>query len=187
MKNKKGFTLVELIAVIALLAVILLLIVPNVVNILKEGREDAFVNQVQSVMRAAEKQYGTDLAFKNASHLYCSGDDIFALNFNATNSIARVENNYDKILATTIGMNTDTYMNLSDCSENGKIVALGVQDKNYCYISSDPTLDIDKNDFVKGELVCEDGACSCGGDDFFYLRIRVVDENSPLPFVIPQP
>ena len=49
MKNKKGFTLVELLAVIAILAVILLLIVPNIVDMFNNGKKDAFIRQVQSV------------------------------------------------------------------------------------------------------------------------------------------
>lgn len=38
MKNKKGFTLVELLAVIVLLSIIMIIVVPNVLNALNSGK-----------------------------------------------------------------------------------------------------------------------------------------------------
>ena len=55
--NKKGFTLVELLAVIAILAILMLIIMPNILNMFNEGRQNAFITQVQRVWRAAEQDY----------------------------------------------------------------------------------------------------------------------------------
>lgn len=78
--NKKGFTLVELLAVIAILGILMLLVMPNVLSMFTSGRKNTFVNQVQSVWRTAETQYMNDSmagTIKNAAHVYsssCSND-----------------------------------------------------------------------------------------------------------------
>lgn len=52
--NKKGFTLVELLAVIAILAVIALISVPTIANVIRESREDSYVEQERSIVNAAK-------------------------------------------------------------------------------------------------------------------------------------
>ena len=67
MKNnkKKGFTLVELIAVIAILSILLVMALPQVLELFNESRESAFVTQAQSIYRAAEEQYVSDQLLPN--------------------------------------------------------------------------------------------------------------------------
>lgn len=58
MKNKKGFTLIELVVVVAILGVLALLIVPNVVNRVNEAR-DAVLEANVKVINNAIKMYYT--------------------------------------------------------------------------------------------------------------------------------
>ena len=51
--KKKGFTLVELIAVIALLSIIMLLIVPNVANYLNSSKKTLFYDNVVNIFKSA--------------------------------------------------------------------------------------------------------------------------------------
>ena len=51
--NKKGFTLVELIAVIALLSIVMLLIVPNVANYLNSSKKTLFYDNVVNMFKSA--------------------------------------------------------------------------------------------------------------------------------------
>ena len=51
--KKKGFTLVELIAVIALLSIIMLLIVPNVANYLNSSKKTLFYDTVVNMFKSA--------------------------------------------------------------------------------------------------------------------------------------
>lgn len=52
--NKKGFTLVELLAVIVILAVILTIAVPNMFKIIDKSKQDSYDNQVLMIIDAAK-------------------------------------------------------------------------------------------------------------------------------------
>lgn len=57
--NKKGFTLVELLAVIAILAILMLLVMPNILGMFTRGRKEAFITEAQSLWKSAEQKYVT--------------------------------------------------------------------------------------------------------------------------------
>ena len=56
-KNKKGFTLVELLAVIVILAVVILIAVTAVVPRMNKARENAFVDEALVYIRAGKEAY----------------------------------------------------------------------------------------------------------------------------------
>ena len=56
MKNKKGFTLIELMAVIAILAILIVLAIPNILKIFTSSKEKAFLVQVKELYKAAEQE-----------------------------------------------------------------------------------------------------------------------------------
>lgn len=56
MKNKKGFTLIELMAVIAILAILVVLAIPNILKIFTSSKEKAFLVQVKELYKAAEQE-----------------------------------------------------------------------------------------------------------------------------------
>lgn len=55
--NKKGFTLVELLAVIVILAIIALIATQIVINVVNESRENANKRSVEGYMKAYEAAY----------------------------------------------------------------------------------------------------------------------------------
>lgn len=61
--NKKGFTLVELLAVIVLLAIIALIASPIILNLVGDSQEGALKSSVNGVKKAIEQDYG-DSGFK---------------------------------------------------------------------------------------------------------------------------
>ena len=56
--NKKGFTLVELLAVIVVLAILALLALPRVVTLLERSRMNSFTVEGNEIIKAAHNAYG---------------------------------------------------------------------------------------------------------------------------------
>ena len=61
MKKKKGFTLVELLAVIVILAVLVLLAVPSVLKMMDNAKTNAFRIEGENIGKAAKTAYADDL------------------------------------------------------------------------------------------------------------------------------
>ncbi len=59
MKNSKGFTLVELLAVIVILAILITIAVPSTIGISNKLKENMFCKKIDSIEVAA-KLYGED-------------------------------------------------------------------------------------------------------------------------------
>ena len=57
MKNKKGFTLVELLAVIVILAVILVIAIPRILDVIDSSKLSSFESSARMIISDAEKQY----------------------------------------------------------------------------------------------------------------------------------
>ncbi len=57
MKNKKGFTLVELLAVIAILALLVIIALPNVINMYTKAKKEAFLTETKKLYSEVEKNY----------------------------------------------------------------------------------------------------------------------------------
>ncbi len=55
--KKKGFTLVELLAVIAILAILVIIALPNVLKMFRDAKVNTFTSEVQNIMRSAESKY----------------------------------------------------------------------------------------------------------------------------------
>ena len=55
--KKKGFTLVELLAVIAILAILVIIALPNVLSMFRDAKENTFVEEVQKLYQTAETAY----------------------------------------------------------------------------------------------------------------------------------
>ena len=55
--NKKGFTLVELLAVIVVLAIIMVLTIPSVLSSLTTARQSAFLTYAKKMLNAAQEKY----------------------------------------------------------------------------------------------------------------------------------
>ena len=49
--NKKGFTLVELLAVIAILAILVLVAVPNVLGMFNKAKKDTFLTETKNIFK----------------------------------------------------------------------------------------------------------------------------------------
>ena len=71
--KKKGFTLVELLAVIAILAILVIIALPNVLSMYNEARKNTFTTEVKDHYKAAEQKFmlnaGETIVFTNLDDL----------------------------------------------------------------------------------------------------------------------
>ena len=104
--KRKGFTLVELLAVIAILAILLIIAVPNVLKFYRNSKERLFVTEIQSVLRNANIAYGR--AVLNSNNKKCIDSSIFKLDLE--------------------GKEYEYYVEFND---NEKVINLMVSDGNY--------------------------------------------------------
>ena len=73
MKNNKGFTLVELLAVIAILAILVIIALPNVLKMFNDAKKNSFLTEAKTVYGEAGKKYISDniTSPSNNEHVYC--------------------------------------------------------------------------------------------------------------------
>ena len=57
MRSRKGFTLVELLAVIAILAILVIIALPNVINMYNRAQKQTFLTEAKKVYSESEKKY----------------------------------------------------------------------------------------------------------------------------------
>ena len=58
--KKKGFTLVELLAVIAILAILVIIALPNIMALFNEAKKNSFANEVKELYKTAQNQWMSD-------------------------------------------------------------------------------------------------------------------------------
>ena len=74
MRNKKGFTLVELLAVISILAILVIVSMPAVMSLFRNARKDSFLNEVRTLLSGAESAFLSE-ALKNKKINVVASDD----------------------------------------------------------------------------------------------------------------
>ena len=67
MKDNRGFTLVELIAVVVILAVIMLIAVPNVVSTINKNKKESFIEDAKKFRAAVEAKIASDTSIEKPS------------------------------------------------------------------------------------------------------------------------
>ena len=72
MKKKKGFTLVELLAVIAILAILVIIALPNVIKMYNNAKKSSFLTEAKEVFGESEKKFISDSISSSSSNgIYC--------------------------------------------------------------------------------------------------------------------
>lgn len=160
MKNKKGFTLVELLAVIAILAILMLLVTPSVLKMLNQGKKNTFVTQVQSVWKAAETKYINDaISTANPGPYYFVGSKIA----NSNDTTKAIDFSDTKLVVSD--NNTLAYY-VTFKRNDGTIDKIIVTDGTYYYVSdTNATIDITAKDVKEVEdgqsFTCDEATETC--------------------------
>ena len=118
MKNKKAFTLIELIAVLVILAILSLIIVPIVLNIVSKAKNSANKRSVDA--------YGKSIEIAISSYLLETGD--------FPNSLDDLKIEYNgEIVCEKKQLNKDSSIYLSKCMIDGEYVKDNTEDGYYHY------------------------------------------------------
>ena len=73
--NKKGFTLVELLAVIAILALLVIIALPNVLSMFNKAKKDTFLTEAKSIFKESASKYISDnMHNSNDGNIYCKSE-----------------------------------------------------------------------------------------------------------------
>ena len=73
--NRKGFTLVELLAVIAILALLVLVAVPNVLGMFNKAKKDTFLTEAKNIFKESASKYISDnMHNSNEENIYCKSE-----------------------------------------------------------------------------------------------------------------
>ena len=104
--NKKGFTLVELLAVIAILAILVILALSNVIGMFNNAKKDIFLTEAKTIYKEVSRKYLTE-SMKG-------------------NSISEISNSNNKL-----DMETDLTYNIT-LNSDGKVNHFQVGNDDYC-------------------------------------------------------
>lgn len=108
-KDKKGFTLIELIAVLVILAILALIVTPLVMSIIKKAKDSANKRSIDAYGRAAELAVATYLLDNN--------------DFPESFSELTIETTGSEVSCATTVLNEDSSVYLADCSVDGTLVS----------------------------------------------------------------
>mgnify|MGYP000045520414 FL=1 len=120
--KKKGFTLVELLAVIAILAILVIIALPNVLKMYNDSKKNAFLTEVKSLYNSASSKYISESL---------KGNKLSEIN---SNDSSKLDLNGNK-LTYKIKLNSD-----------GSVASIAVKKWNYCIVSSKDSSKITKSD-----------------------------------------
>ena len=113
--KKKGFTLVELLAVIAILALLVIVAMPNVLGMFNQAKLNSFVIEVQKIMDTATNEFTKDALENSGKTVYYSSES------NATLKTKQLD----------MSGNKKNYF--IEMDRNGYFKRVVVFDANYCY------------------------------------------------------
>ncbi len=127
MKSKKGFTLVELLAVIAILAILVIIALPSVVRMFTEAKKNTFITEVKTVYRESASKFISESSKGNKLSSISSGDDT-KLDMSGENlDYCVILDNQGKVKKLAVG-NNSYYMMLSDINDIESITKDDVKD-----------------------------------------------------------
>ena len=110
MKNNKGFTLVELLAVIAIMAILLVIALPNVLKMFNESKEKIFLTESKSVFKEALNQTIRDRHFSDVVYCKSMNDEVNPLNMSGRNIYYYIKVNVNDNTGTIIVLDNERYV-----------------------------------------------------------------------------
>lgn len=153
--NKKGFTLIELIAVVVIMAIIALIATPNIVNMMDKGKKEDYVADAKEIISKATYMYKLE-KYKEKF----SGNRILLKNINGIDEDFKDPYgfSYDKAKSYVKFVKPDT---TGELAERQVEIFLTSNNGEECYLlSSNGNDDIDTNMVKEGSYDKVNKTCS---------------------------
>lgn len=83
LKNNKGFTLIELIAVVTIMAIIAIIATPNIITMIDNGKKEKYISDAKEFISKATYMYKLD-KYRNDENIFI-GNKIYLKNLNDIN------------------------------------------------------------------------------------------------------
>ena len=189
MKKKKGFTLVELLAVIVILAVILVIAVPKIMDTIQNAKEGTFMSSAKLIANQAEKKYIENQTLGITDKIECAdivktSDADYAscdISFDSDGKASVTISGKGKFEGMAVCGATKTEAGISDnCYTDEACFAYGIDDITYFDIDEDVCNEYFIADGASEEdadVLCSGGTLSNG----FNLRENIegaIDDGS---------
>ena len=185
MKNKKGFTLVELLAVIVVLAIILVIAVPRILETIKQSKIGAIQSSTKLIAKTAEQKQLENESIGNTNTISCTGvaeyntEDYGSCNITFNNNIATVTlkgktgGRFEGLTCT--GTKDNVTCTESESSEPDWLYAFGVVGKK----ATSYEIDEDKCVEVLTDDEWDDVEALCSGDmdTYDYTLAQYIEEE----------
>ena len=110
MKNNKGFTLVELLAVIAIMAILLIIALPNVLKMFNESKKKVFLTESKSVFKEAINQTIKDRNFSDVIYCKSMNDEVNPLGMSGRDIYYYIKANVNDKTGTVIVWDNERYV-----------------------------------------------------------------------------
>ena len=146
--KKKGFTLVELLAVIAILAILVIVAMPNVLGMFNQSKANTFVTEVQEYMNVATTSFMQNALSVQGKTLFFSNKAIAPKSGGTAPTPGKLDMS---------GTEKDYFIEMD---RNGNFKRVIIFDANYCYDSNKAglTSGFEKTDIKVADVVEVDPA-----------------------------
>ena len=133
MDNKKGFTLVELLAVIAILAILVMIALPNIMGMFNSAKINSFSTEVKAIYKAAKNKkmfQNKNIVFETGDLDVNGGDDlVYSISLNKKGEIICFEVKNDYLIWSFRGNSENTLKDISKIAPDIQIKE--VEDDEY--------------------------------------------------------
>lgn len=135
--KRKGFTLVELLAVIAILAILVIIALPNVLKMFNDSKRNSFMTEARNIYNEAEKKYLSNQISGNLLTTYSNDSGLCESGVTKCDLDLSGRTNIDYLIKT---------------NTSGKIIYLLIKDESYEVELGDMSSEINSTDITSSTI-----------------------------------